>query len=163
MLICYIVGMQFSFIFLSFSIQMLEEKDLKLEQLLERQGIGIIKYISSWFINFIFVGFLANIACILGGSQILQNFLGLFFIDLILYNLSQFSLLYFIVNISTNKKSGIILVNLLCFGSFVVGLVLNQGSSHRLTLLLFNLFPNTNIFTSIKCIVKLQRLGRYSF
>ena len=163
-LICYIIGMQFSFIFLSFSIQMLEEKDLKLEKLLERQGIGVIKYISSWFINYLFVGLMANIACILGSTQVLVKLSGLFYIDLIFYNLAQFSLLYFIVNISTNKKSGIILVNLLCFGSLVVGLVLNQGGgSHRLTLLFFNLFPNTNIFTSIKCIIKLQRLGRFSW
>ena len=48
----YLITLQFSFIFLSFSIQMLEEKDLKLEKLLERQGIGALKYILSWLLNF---------------------------------------------------------------------------------------------------------------
>ena len=159
----YLITIQFSFIFLSFSIQMLEEKDQKLEKLLERQGIGKLKYDFSWLINFIFVGLIADIACILGGTQILKSFLGLFIIDIILYNLSQFSLLLFIVTITPNKKSGIILVNLLDFGSLVIGYVLTQGSPHKFLQTLFNFFPNANAFSSIKCIIKLQNLGKYSW
>ena len=159
----YLITLQFSFIFLSFSIQMLEEKDQKLEKLLERQGIGKLKYNFSWLINFIFVGLIADIACILGGTQILKSFLGLFIIDIILYNLSQFSLLLFIVTITPNKKSGIILVNLLDFGSLVIGYVLTQGSPHKFLQILFNFFPNANTFSSIKCIIKLQNLGIYSW
>ena len=159
----YLISLQFSFIFLSFSIQMLEEKDLKLEKLLERQGIGALKYIVSWLINYLFVGLIANIACVLGGIQILQCFYGLFFIDLILYNLAQFALLYFIVSLSSNKKTGLILVNIICFGSLILGFVLNQGGSHRFIQLLFDIFPNTNIFCSTRAIIKLQRLGKYSW
>ena len=159
----YFVSMQFSFIFLSFSIQMLEEKDMKLEKLLERQGIGNLKYISSWFINYLFVGLLANIASLLGGFQILDSFYGLFIFILFLYNISQFSLLFFIVTISNNKKSGIILVNLLGFGSMILGYVLTLGSSHKAIQTIFNLFPNTNIFCALKLIIKLQRLGKYSW
>ena len=106
----YFVAMQFSLIFLSFSIQMLEEKDMKLEKLLERQGIGNFKYIASWFINYLFVSLFANIASLMGSFQILESFYGLFIFYLILYNISLFSLSFFIVSISNNKKSGIILV-----------------------------------------------------
>ena len=159
----YLITMQFSFIFLSFSIQMLEEKDQKLEKLLERQGISTTKYVLSWFINYLFVGILADIACILGGSQILKSFFSIYLIDIILFNFSQFALLYFIVTVSTNKKSGIILINLLCFGSLVIGYVLTQGGSHKITQIFFNLFPNANLFSSIKCIMKLQSLGIYSW
>ena len=162
-ILSYLLTMQFSFIFLSFSVQMLEEKDQKLEKLLERQGIGRIKYVLSWLINYLFVGLLADIACIIGSLQILKSFLGLFIIDLILFNLSQFSLLLFIVTVSNNKKSGIILVNLLCFGSLVIGYVLTQGETHKFIQTLFNLFPNANIFSSIKCIIKLQSIGIYSW
>ena len=117
----------------------------------------------SWLINYLFVGLLADIACIIGSLQILKSFLGLFIIDLILFNLSQFSLLLFIVTVSNNKKSGIILVNLLCFGSLVIGYVLTQGETHKFIQILFNLFPNANIFSSIKCIIKLQSIGIYSW
>ena len=159
----YLITMQFSFIFLSFSIQMLEEKDQKLEKLLERQGISTTKYVLSWLINYLFVGLLADIGCILGGSQILKSFFSIYILDIILFNFSQFALLFFIVTVSTNKKSGIILVNLLCFGSLVIGYVLTQGESHIIIQTLFNLFPNANLFYSIKCIIKLQSLGIFSW
>ena len=162
-ILSYLLTMQFSFIFLSFSVQMLEEKDQKLEKLLERQGIGRIKYVLSWLINYLFVGIVADFACIVGSTQILKSFTGLFIIDLILFNLAQFSLLLFIVTLSNNKKSGIILVNLLCFGSLVLGYVLTQGESHKFIQTLFNLFPNANTFSSIKCIIKLQNIGIYSW
>ena len=162
-LLSYLLTIQFTFICLSFGVQMLEEKDQKLEKLLERQGISTLKYVFSWLINFLFVGLMANIACILGSSQILDSFYSLLFIDIILYNLSQFSLLLFIVTISTNKKSGIILINLLFFGSLVIGYVLTQGSSHKIIQTLFNIFPNANIFCSIKSIIKLQYLGVFSW
>ena len=162
-ILSYLLTMQFSFIFLSFSVQMLEEKDQKLEKLLERQGINRIKYVLSWFINYLCVGIMADFACIIGSIQILKCFIGLFIIDLILFNLAQFSLLLFIVTLSNNKKSGIILVNLLCFGSLVLGYVLTQGESHKFIQTLFNFFPNANIFSSIKCIIKLQNIGFYSW
>ena len=159
----YLITMQFSFIFLSFSIQMLNEKDQKLEQLLERQGISTTKYVLSWLINYLFVGLMADIACIVGSTQILSYFFALFFIDIILFNFAQFALLYFIVTVSSNKKSGIILVNLLCFGSLVIGYVLTQGNTPKIIQTLFNLFPNANIFCSVKLIIKLQSLGKYSW
>ena len=140
---------------------MLEEKDQKLEKLLERQGIGTFKYILSWFFNYLIVALLANIGCILGSTQILKSFYELFFVDIILYNLAQFSLLFFIITISTNKKSGMILVNLLCFGSLVIGYVLTQGNSNKFIQILFNCFPNTNMFWAVKMIIKLQILGKY--
>ena len=163
LLLSYIITMQFTFISLSFGVQMLEEKDQKLEKLLERQGISTLKYVFSWLINFLFVGLIADISCILGCSQILNSFYGLFFIDIILYNLSQFFLLLFIVTISTNKKSGIILINLLFFGSLIIGYILTQGSTHLLIQIFFNFFPNANIFCSIKSIIKLQFLAEYSW
>jgi hypothetical protein len=61
----YLVTLQFSLIFLSFSIQMLEEKEQKLEKLLERQGISTKKYILSWLLNFMIVSLMANISCVL--------------------------------------------------------------------------------------------------
>ena len=40
---------------------MIEEKELKLKKLLERQGIGEIKYILSWFLNYLLVGLLSDV------------------------------------------------------------------------------------------------------
>ena len=159
-MLSYLITMQFTFVFLSFSIQMLEEKELKLEKLLERQGINLAKYICSWFLNYIIVSLLSNIATIMGGIEILQDLYGIFILDIILFNLGLFSLLFFITTVSKSKKVGLILVNLIGFGSLVFGYVLNQGSPHEVIQILFNFFPNANLFCSIKLIVKLQFLGR---
>ena len=51
----YIVDIQYTFMFLSFTIQMLEEKEQKLKKLLERQGISEVQYILTWFINYLLV------------------------------------------------------------------------------------------------------------
>ena len=162
-LISYLITMQFTFVFLSFSIQMLEEKEQKLEKLLERQGISFSKYLGSWLINFLIVTILTNISLIFGGFLILQSFWGLYVIDIILFNLGSFFLMLFIVTISKSKKVGLLLVNLICFGSLVFGYVLNQGLPHKALQIFFNFFPNANIFCSIKLIIKLQFLGVYSF
>ena len=159
----YLITLQFSFIFLSFSIQMLEEKEQKLEKLLERQGISTKKYILSWLLNFLIVSLMANISCVLGATQILTSFMGIFFIDMILFNFAQFSLLFFIVSVSSNKKTGIILVNLLNFGSLIIGLVLVQGNTNKIIQSLFNIFPNANLLCSVKLIIKLQNLGKFSW
>ena len=162
-LISYLITMQFTFVFLSFSIQMLEEKEQKLEKLLERQGISFSKYLGSWLINFFIATILTNISLIFGGFLILQSFWGLYVIDIILFNLGSFFLMLFIVTISKSKKVGLLLVNLICFGSLVFGYVLNQGLPHKALQIFFNFFPNANIFCSIKLIIKLQFLGVYSF
>ena len=83
-LISYLITMQFTFVFLSFSIQMLEEKEQKLEKLLERQGISFSKYLGSWLINFLIVTILTNISLIFGGFLILQSFWGLYELYIIL-------------------------------------------------------------------------------
>ena len=159
----YLITMQFTFIFLCFSIQMLEEKEQKLEKLLERQGINQIKYLLSWFFNFLIVSIFTNAACIFGGYQLLQTFMGLYILDLILFNLSTFSLMLLIVTISKNKKIGIILVCLISFGSLVLGYILTIGFAPPAIQVIFNFLPNANIFSSIKLIIKLQFIGRYSF
>ena len=161
-MLSYIITMQFTLVFLSFGVQMLEEKEQKLEKLLERQGINHIKYLLSWFINYIIVSLLSNIASLIGGFQILQSFWGIYVLDLILFNLGLFSLLLFFVTISKNKKVGLILINLFGFGSLVFGYILTQGSPHKSIQILFNFLPNANLFCSIKLITKLQFLGRYS-
>ena len=163
LILSYMIIFQFYFIFFSFCTQMLEEKEQKLEKFLQRQGIDTKKYILSWFINFIFVGLLANISCILGAMQILNSFFGVFFIILILFNIAQFALLLFIVTLSSNKKVGIILVNLLGMGSFIIGYILVQGNTHILVQTIFNIFPNSNLFCSIKLIFNLQYLGKFSW
>jgi len=162
LLLSCLITLQFTFVFLSLSAQMLEEKEKNLEKFLERQGINHIKYLLSWFITFIIVSLLTNIAIVIGGFALLQTFFGIYILDLILFNLGSFTLLMFLVGISRNKKYGLLLVNICQFGSLALGYVLTLGSPNRVIHIIFNLFPNVNLFCSIKLIIKLQFLGKYS-
>ena len=162
--LCYLIGFPFTFIFIYFSMQMLDEKESKLEKLLERQGINFLKYFFTWFINFIIVSLLSIAATIFGGIAILDSFLGLYILVVFLFILSLFFLMFLIFTVSKNKKTGLILVNLIGIGSFIVGLVLSQSSLSKVVQIILNVFfPVVNIFFSFKLITKLQFLGKYSF
>ena len=158
----YIISLQFTFLIISFGMQMLDEKEQKLEKLVERQGISQIKYLLSWFINFLIISSIAFIACIVGGVMFLQNLIGLYLLTLILYILGSFSMVLFFVTVSKNKKYGIILINLFTIGGLFVGFILIFGSPPKTIQIIFAFLPNTNIFSATKLIVKLQFLGRYS-
>ena len=158
----YTIVLQYTFIFIFFSIQMIEEKDQKLQKLLERQGIGEIKYILSWFINYLIVGLFSDIIIILAMIAFMQTLHGLFIVNIILLVLAQFPLIYLIIIISSNKKNGIIIVNIICFPTYVIGFILEEGEPHRPLQMLFNIFPNVNEFSMLKVIYKMEQIGVYS-
>ena len=124
---CYIIDIQYTLIFISFSIQMIEEKEQRLKKLLERQGIGEVKYILTWFFNYLLVGLISDIAVIVSMIVIMDTLHGLFILNIILYILAQFPLIYLIVTICSTKKSGIIVVNLIEFSTLVVGFIIQMG------------------------------------
>ena len=135
----YLVGFLSTFVFLSFSIMMHEEKELKLEEFLKRQGLSLSKYICSIFINFFLNSILANIAMIVGGFMMLKSCMGIYILDVILLNLSAFSLMFLILTVSKTKKIGLMLVNIIGFGSLILGLIFNIGSANKALQIIFNL------------------------
>ena len=158
----YVLGIQYTLIFLSFSIQMIEEKEQKLKKLLERQGIGEVKYILSWFINYLLVGLLTDIVIIIAMCVIMETLQGLFIINILLFILAQFPLMYLIVSLCSTKKSGIILVNVISFSTLVVGFILQMGGPHRALQMVFNIFPNINEFSMLNLIFKYEKIGVFS-
>ena len=81
----YIVDFQYTFIFLSFTLQMLEEKEQKLKKLLERQGISEVQYILTWFINYFLVGLITDIVLIVTMIVLMKTLQWLFVINIILF------------------------------------------------------------------------------
>ena len=161
-LLGYLISLQFTFMILNFGIQMLEEKEQKLEKFLERQGIKRYKYIFSWFINYIIVTLLANISCIFGGFEILETLFGIYVFSLVLFNLAIFAQILFIVTISKSKKVGIILIIIIKIGGFIIGFLGTMSPLDKVFQTIFNFFPDADIFCSIKLLIKLQFIGRYS-
>ena len=158
----YLIGILVSLLAISLSIQMLQEREQKLEQLLERQGIGKFKYILSWFLTFLLLNLLFDITYIVGIIYSLQSLHILSIFSLILFNIAQFSLIIFIVNITNNLQSGTILSFLIIIGSFIIGPILVTSESSKFIQVIFNFFPIVNLFNSFQCTVKLQYLGKMS-
>ena len=159
---CYIITFQYTLIFLSFTIQMIEEKELKLKKLLERQGIGEIKYILSWFLNYLLVGLFTDIVLIIAIIVLLDSLQGLFILNIILYVLAIFPLIYLIVTICSTKKSGIILTNIIGFASLVIGFIIPMGRTNRALQMVFNIFPNVNEFSMLTILYKYEEIGVFS-
>ena len=158
----YIVDIQYTFIFLSFTIQMLEEKEQKLKKLLERQGIGEVQYILSWFINYLLVGIITDIVLIATMIVLMKTLQWLFVLNIILFVLAQFPLMYLIVIICSTKKKGLILVNIISFTTLVVGFILRMGTPSRALQIVLNIFPNINEFSMLNLIFKYEQIGVYS-
>jgi len=134
-----------------FTEKMIEEKENKLQDFLERQGISKKKYIMSWFITYLFlllgpfVGFLIVI-----GAAFMHFFLfGL--IDIILYAFSLYSVMYFFYTTISSLKKGSIIIKLYNFVSFLVGcalsITINEQHNRTLKIILF-LFPHINIYNT---------------
>ena len=158
----YVIDFQYTLTFLSFCVQMIEEKELKLQKLLERQGIGEIKYILSWFINYLLVGLLADIVIIFAMYVFMNSLQGLIIVNIIFYVLAQFPLIYLIYVISSSKKKGIIITNIIAFSTLVVGFVIQEGGPHYSLQMFFNIFPNINEFNMLTIIFKMEEIGVYS-
>ena len=158
----YIVDIQYTFIFLSFTLQMLEEKEQKLKKLLERQGISEVQYILTWFINYFLVGLITDIVLIVTMIVLMKTLQWLFILNIIFFILAQFPLMYLIVIICSTKKKGIILVNIICFTTLVVGFILRMGSPSRGLQIFLNIFPNINEFSMLNLIFKYEKIGVFS-
>ena len=161
-LLDYLISFQFIMEAMALSTQMIVEKEQKLDNFLNRQGINQFKYILSWFINYIIITLFPMIVSIIIGLLFLKCLKALYLLNLILYSLALFSMVLFCLTINKDKKYGVMIVNLLLFGSMIFGFILVMGSPHIIIQILFNFFPNANIFSANKLIIKLQFLGKYS-
>ena len=92
----------------------------------------------------------------------METLQGLFIINILLFILAQFPLMYLIVSLCSTKKSGIILVNVISFSTLVVGFILQMGGPHRALQMVFNIFPNINEFSMLNLIFKYEKIGVFS-
>ena len=112
--ICFsaIISFLFSIFTYFFNLEMIDEKEKKLDVFLEIHGISKIKYYFSWFLLYFFLIILSFIFCIIVASFYFIFFLFIFFINLFLYILSLFLVsLIFYKYISSVKYGSVIIKN----------------------------------------------------
>ena len=113
------ISMIYGIIFLSFSLRMIDEKEKKLDILLNRYGIKTNQYYFSWLLTYIILTSFTTISIIIFFPLTfikLYPFLIFFIISQILFSLGIFSMAFFTQTVVSTFKSGHTLFKLLFFG-----------------------------------------------
>ena len=151
-LLSFLVCLQFSLFAYNFNMRMIDEKENKLNILLERQGISKFKYFFSWFLTFYTL-------CSFSIFPFLMLFLGvlishyfLLFIIFVCFTLTNFSVCVFFTTCFKTIKAGSTGVKFYNFGSLFLGFVILMYSTSKVTKIIFCFIPQINIYVSLNCL-----------
>ena len=158
------LSLEMTFFCYYFSERMVEEKEKKLHDFLERQGISKKKYIMSWFITYSYLSIFPFISFLILGGIVFTNFFLFGLIGLILYMFSIFSVIYFLSTSISSLKKGSIIIKIYCSVSSVVGCALSitiNNNPSRITKILLFLFPQINIYNTTSLMFLSRGNGNY--
>ena len=145
-LISFIITLQFSLITYNINMRMLDEKEAKLNILLERQGITKFKYMLSWLFTVFALYLLSIISFILLIYGQSNGYIYLFILNIILLTLSLYSVcVLFTVCIKTTK-TGATAIKFYNFGSIFLGFAIILPKSLKATKIIFAFIPQINYF-----------------
>ena len=142
--------------------RMIEEKENKLNDFLERQGITKKRYILSWFVTYSILGLLpfASFCCFCGFFMIFQYIFT--FINLVLYMLSIYSVIFFFFTSISSLKKGSIIIKLFNFVSTLIGCALSIPKTKRTIKLIFCFIPHINIYYTISVMYTISDIYNFS-
>ena len=145
-LISFVITLQFSLITYNINMRMIDEKEAKLNILLERQGITKYKYMLSWLFTFFALFLFSIISFILLIHGQSNGHLYLFILNIILLTLSLYSVcVLFTVCIKTTK-TGATAIKFYNFGSIFLGFAIILPKSLKATKIIFAFIPQINYF-----------------
>ena len=151
----------YSVIFLNISLRMIDEKEKKLDILLNRYGIKKYQYYFSWFIYYIILTIFINFCSIFTFSHLLFDkffpFVILFFINHILFSIGIFSMAFFTQTIVSTLKTGQTLFRVLFFGIGVLGIPVIVFDTPKIIKIIFSLFPHVAQMENLQIIYLLKR------
>ena len=154
----FLMTLQFSLIAFNFNLRMIDEKENKLNNLLERQGISKFKYNLSWLISFYSLFSFTFISFLFLILLILETYHLLFFFSFLLFSISLYSTCIFFSTIIKTVKEGTTAVKFFHFGSVALGLAIIQPSTPKISKLLFGIIPQLNLCSTIYCIFCLNNI-----
>ena len=141
---------------------MIEEKEKKLTELLERQGISKKDYFFSWLFAYLFIVIIPIIIYILFYSIIYPIHIQLFSLNMILFSFSLYLFTYFLYICISRSQTGSILIKLINFGSSILGMVLVNDNFNKVKIILA-LIPQINIYYCTNCIENLIKFKEISY
>ena len=152
----FMIVLEFSLIAYNFNLRMIDEKENKLNILLERQGISKFKYNVSWLITFYALFLFSIIGFFMVFLSFIKFHFFLLFINLILFTFTIFSVCIFFTTCINTTKTGTTAVKFYNFGSIFLGFVIVLSKSSKIAKIIFGFIPQINIYVCICCIFNLN-------
>ena len=159
----FLMCLQFSLIAYNFNMRMIDEKENKLNILLERQGISKFKYMLSWLLTFYTLFIFSIISFFVLLYEILKFHYSLLFLILICFTFTIFSVCVFFTTCIKSIKAGATAVKFYNFGSLFLGFVIVLYKTKKFTKILFCFIPQINIYVSLNCLFSLNNFENLSW
>ena len=145
-IISFILTLQFSLVAYNINMRMIEEKESKLNILLERHGITYFKYMLSWLFTFIALFLFSIISFILLIYGQANGHIILFILNIILFTLALFSVCVLFTTCITTTKTGTTAIKFYNFSSIFIGLAIILPKTLKFTKIIFAFIPQINYF-----------------
>ena len=141
-----------------FNLEMINEKEKKLENHLERKGLSKKLYFISWFLIFLIVIAIPIIVILIlcYTTILLPRFYLLFTLNIILFVVDLFSVLLFFYILIPNKKYGFVIIKFYNFISPILGVAIFYINNSKAASVIFSFIPQINFIICSKTIFKLQ-------
>ena len=159
----FLVALEFSLIAYNFNIRMIDEKENKLNILLERQGISKFNYTLSWLITFYALFLFSIIGFLMVFISFVKFHYLLLIITMIFFTFTIFSVCIFFTTCIKSTKTGTTAVKFYNFGSIFLGFVIVLSKANKLTKILFCFIPQINIYISMCSIFSLNNFDNLSW
>ena len=141
-----------------FNLEMINEKEKKLDVYLERKGLSKKLYFISWFLIYLIVlAFPIVVIFILSFTTLIApRFYLLFALNFILFIFDLFLVILFFYILIPNKKYGFIIIKFYNFISPILGLAIFYIDNSKAGNVIFSFIPQINFIICSKTIFKLQ-------
>ena len=152
----FIISLEMTLLSYYLTERMIEEKEKKLNDFLERQGISKSKYKLSWFVTYSLLGIIPFIAFMCFGGFFFIWRYHFFLINLVLYMLSVYSVMYFFFTIIPSLKKGSTIIKVFNFASTLLGAALSLRKTKRTVKIIFCFIPNINIYYTVSVFYRIS-------
>ena len=158
-----VICLQFSMTTYFFTMRMIDEKEKKLNILLERQGITRKNYFFSWMLAYLVLAILPFFAFFFAYLVFISLHAYLFFINLFLLVVSLFSFTYFLYSCISTSKTASILIKFIYFTSAILGWPIPFPECSKLTKVITSFIPQVNFYLFSNSLDKLQTFANLSW
>ena len=155
LLFTFAFSLQFSMTSYFFCMRMIDEKEKKLTELLQRQGISNISYFFSWLLTYLVIIILPVIIYLLFYWMLTPLHVLLFTINMILFLLSLYSFTYFLYICIKKSRTGSAVIKFINLTSSILGIGFASDIS-KIFKIVTAFIPQINVYICANSLDKLQ-------